>query len=61
MIVGAKTGVSKSYPNGNEILLGTVGFNHKDYKRSYSIFRRLPDLNERIKKLEEKILNLPTV
>lgn len=61
MIVGAKAGVSKSYPKGNEILLGSIGFNHKDYKRSYSVFKKLPDLSERVKKLEEKILNLPTV
>ena len=41
-------------------MLGSPAFELTDYRKSYVIFKRLPDLMNRIKELEQKILNLPT-
>lgn len=56
--VGAQAGVSKSTKSGMK-LWGTPAIDVIKYQRSYAIYKNLPDLNSRIKQLEEKILNLP--
>lgn len=56
--VAAKSGVSKSCLQEGTVLLGSISFERTQYLRSYAIFRKLPDLKERIKELEEKIINL---
>jgi UDP-3-O-[3-hydroxymyristoyl] glucosamine N-acyltransferase len=56
--VAAKSGVSKSCLKEGTVLLGSIGFERNDYLRSYAIFRKLPELQNRIKELEEKIINL---
>ncbi len=56
--LGAKTGLSKSVSEEGAVKFGYPAMDHRDYLRSYAVFRNLPDLNKRIKELEEKILNL---
>lgn len=56
--IGAKSGISKSCLNEGTVLLGSISFERSQYLRSYAIFRKLPELQERIKELEEKIINL---
>ena len=58
--LAAQSGLSKSVDKEGAVLLGSPGFEIADYRKSYVIFRRLPDLMNRIKELEQKILNLPT-
>ena len=58
--IAAQSGLSKSVDKQGAVFLGSPGFEIADYKKSYVIFRRLPDLLNRIKELEQKILNLPT-
>ncbi|MFY0651067.1 MAG: UDP-3-O-(3-hydroxymyristoyl)glucosamine N-acyltransferase [Cyclobacteriaceae bacterium] len=58
--VAAQSGVSKSYKKEGGVLLGSPAFEIADYRKSYVVFRRLPELLDRIKELEQKILNLPT-
>lgn len=53
--VGAKAGVSKSVKEEGQKLMGEIGFDFKDFFRSYAIFRRLPDLNDRVRELEKKV------
>ena len=53
--VGAKAGISKSVKEEGQKLFGTLAFDIKDYFRSYVVFKKLPDLNQRIKELEKKI------
>ena len=53
--VGAKAGISKSVKEEGQKLFGTLAFDIKDYFRSYVVFKKLPDLNNRIKELEKKI------
>ena len=57
--VGAQAGVSKSTKSGMK-LWGTPAIDVIKYQRSYAVFKNLPDLNFRLKQLEEKMLNLPT-
>ncbi len=56
--VGAQSGVSKSTKSGMK-LWGTPAIDVMKYQRSYAVFKNLPDLNHRLKQLEEKMLNLP--
>ncbi len=58
--MAAKSGLMKSTPEGNIDLMGAPAMPIKDYLRAYAVFRKLPDLNLRLKELEEKVINLPT-
>ncbi|MCL6260367.1 UDP-3-O-(3-hydroxymyristoyl)glucosamine N-acyltransferase [Aquiflexum sp. TKW24L] len=52
--IGANTGVSKNITQSGQTLFGYVGFDIKDFLKSYSLFKKLPELNDRIKELEKK-------
>lgn len=52
--LGAKAGISKSTVEG-ERLLGYPAIDIKEYFRSYAVFKKLPDLNYRLRELEKKI------
>lgn len=52
--VGANTGVSKSIKSPGQTLFGYIGFDMKQFLKSYSIFKNLDDLENRIKELEKK-------
>lgn len=58
--IGAQSGVLKDTREG-EKLMGTFAIDLRSYLSSYAVFKKLPELNRRLKELEEKILNLPTV
>jgi len=58
--IGAQSGVGKNVENDTKIL-GSPAFQIREYLSSYFVFKKLPDLNRRLKELEEKIVNLPTV
>ena len=52
--IGAQTGVLKSVKEENTKLFGTTALDLKEYFRSYAIFKKLPDIYDRILKLEAK-------
>ena len=56
--IAAQAGVGKSIEDEGKILIGSPAFERNAYMKSYALFRNLPDLNKRIKELEEKIINL---
>ncbi len=56
--LAAKTGLAKSINEEGAIKFGYPAMDHRDFLKSHAVFRNLPDLNKRIKELEEKILNL---
>ncbi|UII27251.1 UDP-3-O-(3-hydroxymyristoyl)glucosamine N-acyltransferase [Fulvivirga maritima] len=58
--IGAQAGLGKTIKEEGAQLMGSPAFNYKDYYKTYAIFKNLPDLNVRLKQLEEKVLNLPT-
>lgn len=53
-IIAAKAGVSRSHKKEGLTLMGTLGFEIKDYMKSYVLFKKLPDLEQRLKELEKK-------
>ncbi len=57
LIVAAKSGVSKN-TKGGKTIAGMIGMDHKQFLKAYTIYRNLPQLVDRIKELEEKILHL---
>ncbi|HEY9044463.1 MAG TPA: UDP-3-O-(3-hydroxymyristoyl)glucosamine N-acyltransferase [Ohtaekwangia sp.] len=54
--LGAQSGISKSIKEEGLKLIGSPAFDVKDYFKSYAVFKKLPDLNERLRELEKKIL-----
>lgn len=52
--IGANTGVSKNIKKSGQILFGYIGFDLKDFLKSYSIFKNLAVLEDRLRELEKK-------
>ncbi|MFY0687590.1 MAG: UDP-3-O-(3-hydroxymyristoyl)glucosamine N-acyltransferase [Cyclobacteriaceae bacterium] len=57
--IQAQSGVAKAQKPG-QILYGSPAIDYGQYLRSYTVFKRLPDMLKRIEELEEKVLNLDT-
>ena len=56
--INAQSGISKSVININTTLNGTPAFDYKSSLKSQAIFRNLPELQQRLQKLEETVLEL---
>ncbi|MBS0000953.1 MAG: UDP-3-O-(3-hydroxymyristoyl)glucosamine N-acyltransferase [Cyclobacteriaceae bacterium] len=56
MTIGAQSGVTKAFEKEGATILGSPAFEIATSRKSYAIFRKLPDLVERVRKLEDKIL-----
>ncbi len=55
--IGAQAGISKSIKEEGQRIIGYPAFEIKDYFKSYAVFKRLPDLNDRLRELEKKVLS----
>jgi len=53
--IGAQAGISKSISEEGERLIGYPAIDIKEYFRSYAVFKKLPDLNYRLRELEKKV------
>lgn len=53
--IGAQSGISKSIKDEGVKIIGYPAFDVKEYFRSYAVFKRLPDLNDRLRELEKKV------
>lgn len=51
--IAAQSGITKSFKKGGEVLLGSPGFEKKKYLTCYALFKKLPELAEKIKNLEK--------
>ncbi|MCK6638536.1 MAG: UDP-3-O-(3-hydroxymyristoyl)glucosamine N-acyltransferase [Bacteroidia bacterium] len=51
--IAAQSGIGSNIPD-DEIVQGSPAFGIGDYKRSYVMFRKLPELADKIKELEKK-------
>ncbi len=56
--INAQSGLSKSVTNTNITLNGTPAFEYKSSLKSQAIFRNLPELQQRLQKLEETVQEL---
>ncbi|HNQ11597.1 MAG TPA: UDP-3-O-(3-hydroxymyristoyl)glucosamine N-acyltransferase [Bacteroidia bacterium] len=52
--IAAQSGIGSSIVNKGEIVQGSPAFGIGDYKKSYVLFRKLPQLDKRISDLEKK-------
>ena len=52
--IAAQSGVTKTIPEGSTHL-GSPSFDIKQYMKTYAVFKRLPDLHDRIRNLENKL------
>lgn len=53
--IGAQAGIAKSIKEEGQRMLGYPAFDIKEYFKSYAIFKRLPNLNDRLRDLEKKL------
>ncbi|HLG35866.1 MAG TPA: UDP-3-O-(3-hydroxymyristoyl)glucosamine N-acyltransferase, partial [Bacteroidia bacterium] len=53
--IAAQSGIGSSITTPGEIVQGSPAFNISDYKRTYVLFRKLPEMEKRIQQLEEII------
>lgn len=53
--MGAQAGISKSITEPGERLLGYPAYDIKEYFRSYAVFKKLPDIHQRLRELEKKL------
>ena len=56
--INAQSGLSKSISNPNTSLTGSPAFDYKSSLKSQAIFRNLPDLEKRVKELEDMVKQL---
>jgi UDP-3-O-[3-hydroxymyristoyl] glucosamine N-acyltransferase len=52
--IGANTGISKSIKTPGTTVFGYMGFDPKDFLKSYTIFKKLPELQNKLQELEKK-------
>jgi UDP-3-O-[3-hydroxymyristoyl] glucosamine N-acyltransferase len=53
--IAAQSGVGQSITKENDIVQGSPAYSIGDYKRSYVLFRKLPELQARINELEKEL------
>ena len=53
--IAAQSGIGHSITTENEIVQGSPAFNISDYKRTYVVFRKLPDLEKKIDSIEKAV------
>src|SRR5882724_931021 len=53
--IGAQAGIGKSIKEEGQRIIGSAAFDVKEYYKSYAVFKRLPDINERLRELERKV------
>ena len=61
--IAAQSGIGSDITKEGEIVQGSPSFNIGEYKRAYVLFRKLPELQDRIKCLEKELneLKQPTL
>ncbi len=56
--IGAQSGVPGDIKKENSVLLGYPAIDHRDFLRSSILFRRLPEINSKVDKLEKDMNSL---
>lgn len=56
--IGAQSGILKSVAREGEKVIGSPAFDKTEYFRAYAIFKQLPDLNYRLRELQNKVMQL---
>lgn len=56
--IGAQAGILKSVIKEGQQVIGYPAFDKKEYFRAYAAFKQLPDLNARLRELQNKLQHL---
>ena len=56
--IAAQSGIGASITEPGQILQGSPAFSISDYRRTYVVFRKLPDLDKKIQELEKLLAEL---
>lgn len=59
--VAAQSGIGNSITKEGEVVQGSPAFAITDYKRSYVMYRNLPELSNKINKLEKELKELKSI
>ncbi len=54
-IVQAQTGVAQNVDEPNTVICGYPAIPYRDYVRSFAVFKRLPELDKKLKNIEDKL------
>lgn len=57
--IQAQAGINRNITQENTAVYGSPALDYNDFLRAYAIFRRLPDLEKRLRYLEEQLKNQP--
>lgn len=57
-LIGAQSGVPKTIKKEGTTLLGSPAYDAEDYKKAYMGFRRLPQILDRLREVEEELKKL---
>jgi len=53
--IQAQTGVAQTVSESGTVICGYPAIPYRDYIRAYSVFKRLPELDRKVKQLEDKL------
>lgn len=53
--IGAQSGILKSITKEGQQIIGYPAFDKKEYFRAYAVYKQLPDINARIRELQNKL------
>jgi UDP-3-O-[3-hydroxymyristoyl] glucosamine N-acyltransferase len=56
--IAAQSGISKSFEEKGIVLMGAPAYDSKEYLKSYSVFRNLPELNKMLREIKEIVEEL---
>lgn len=54
--IGAQAGVLKSITKEGQQIIGSPAFDVKEYYKAYAVYKKLPDLNYRLRELQSKLI-----
>lgn len=57
--IGAQSGILKSVTKSGQRIIGYPAFDKMEYFRAYAVFKQLPDLNARLRELQNKMQGKP--
>jgi UDP-3-O-[3-hydroxymyristoyl] glucosamine N-acyltransferase len=56
--IGAQSGILKSVTKEGQQIIGYPAFDKMEYFRAYAVYKQLPDLNARLRELQDKLQRL---